>query len=140
MKTIVGKHNEAKVFATTIEPSCEAQIKALCDEKWVSGSKIRIMADTHAGKGCTIGTTMTVTDKIVPNLVGVDIGCGMLTTKFRCLDFDKAKLDAFIKANIPMGMKRNNPDINKKIAEEFVSQFFEIDESMDEPNKDFVLK
>ena len=96
MKTVKGKCNEAKIFATTIEPSCEAQVKALCDEGWVQGSKIRIMADCHSGKSCVIGTTMTVTDKIVPNLVGVDIGCGVLTTKFRTLKLDLPKLDQVI--------------------------------------------
>lgn len=104
MMTISGMCNKAVVFATTVESSCKEQIKALCDESWAVNSKIRIMADTHAGKGCVIGTTMTITDKVVPNLVGVDIGCGMLTTKFSCVDFDMSKLDAVIKKNIPMGM------------------------------------
>lgn len=76
MKLIQGQYNTAKVFATTVEASCEQQIRELCDEEWAANAKIRIMPDCHSGKGCVIGTTMTITDKIVPNLVGVDIGCG----------------------------------------------------------------
>lgn len=104
MKIITGQYNEAKVFATTIEDSCEQQIKALCNESWTAGAKIRIMADCHSGKGCVIGTTMTITDKIVPNLVGVDIGCGVLVTKFRAVKLDLKHVDELIKQNIPLGM------------------------------------
>ena len=79
MKEIIGKVNTAVCFARTIEPEAEEQIRRMCDYEFTKGSVIRIMPDVHAGKGCTIGTTMTVTDKAVPNIVGVDIGCGMYT-------------------------------------------------------------
>ena len=103
MKEIKGKFNTAKVFATTIEESCEKQIVDICGEEWAKKSKIRIMPDCHSGKGCVIGTTMTITDKVVPNMVGVDLGCGMLTTKFTPFQLDMANVDKVIKNNIPMG-------------------------------------
>ena len=81
MIEIKGKYGEAKVFTDTLEPSAERLIKTFCDQPYSAQSKIRIMPDVHAGKGCTIGTTLTVKDAVVPNVVGVDIGCGMLTVK-----------------------------------------------------------
>ena len=77
MIEIRGKYNTAKVFTGNIEPSASAQILELCNQPFVEGSLIRIMPDVHTGAGCTIGTTMTIKDKVVPNLVGVDVGCGM---------------------------------------------------------------
>lgn len=76
---IKGKYNTAICFAKVVEEGAIAQIQRMCDYEFTEGSKIRIMPDVHAGKGCTIGTTMTVIDKAVPNIVGVDIGCGMYT-------------------------------------------------------------
>lgn len=83
METICGKYNNAICYADIIEDTASEQIKALCDAKVFKDSKIRIMPDVHAGKGCTIGTTMTITDKVVPSLVGVDIGCGILGVKIK---------------------------------------------------------
>jgi RNA-splicing ligase RtcB len=83
MIEIKGKYNMAKVFTDNVENEAVMQITELCNQEFVKESIIRIMPDTHAGAGCTIGTTMTITDKIVPNLVGVDIGCGMETIKLR---------------------------------------------------------
>ena len=103
MIELQGKYNTAKVFTDNIEKEAISQIINLLNQEFVSGSRIRIMPDTHAGAGCTIGTTMTITDKIVPNLVGVDIGCGMETV---LLENDRAelqKLDKVIHANIPAG-------------------------------------
>lgn len=93
MKLIKGKFNTAKCFATLIEEEARVQIKALCDMEAFKDCQIRIMPDVHAGKGCTIGTTMTITDKIVPSMVGVDIGCGMLTVYLGDIDIDFKKLD-----------------------------------------------
>lgn len=100
-----GKFNEAVVFTDDVEETAISQIVELCNQEFVQDSKIRIMPDTHAGAGCTIGTTMTLTDKVVPNLVGVDISCGMYTMK---VDFDPTegnlrKLDDHIRKNIPAG-------------------------------------
>ncbi|MBR0519642.1 RtcB family protein, partial [bacterium] len=80
-------------YAKTIDELAKQQIKRMCDHEFTSGSKIRIMPDVHAGKGCTIGTTMTIIDKAVPNIVGVDIGCGMLTVKLEDSTIDFEKLD-----------------------------------------------
>ena len=101
MKQINGKFNSAKVFTDTIDPVAEEQIKTLCNQEFTQGSLIRVMPDVHAGAGCTIGTTMTVKDKIVPNLVGVDIGCGMATYVLREKEIDPEKLDGFIRSSIP---------------------------------------
>ncbi|MBR6485379.1 MAG: RtcB family protein, partial [Lachnospiraceae bacterium] len=80
MFEIKGKRNTAICYASVVEETAIEQIRRMCDYEFTDGSRIRIMPDVHAGKGCTIGTTMTVTDKAVPNVVGVDIGCGMYTT------------------------------------------------------------
>lgn len=103
MVEIIGKYGIAKVFTDTLEPSVEGQIRTFCDQTYSAESTIRIMPDVHAGKGCTIGTTMTVKDKICPNIVGVDIGCGMLTVKLKEKRIDLPKLDSFIRCNIPYG-------------------------------------
>lgn len=79
MFEIKGKVNTALCYAKVVEDDAIEQIRRMCDYEFIENSKIRIMPDVHAGKGCTIGTTMTVTDKVVPNIVGVDIGCGMFT-------------------------------------------------------------
>ena len=90
MLEIKGKVNSAICYAKVIDDSAIEQIRRMCDYELTKGSRIRIMPDVHAGKGCTIGTTMTVTDKAGPNIVGVDIGCGMYTVKFidTVLDFE----------------------------------------------------
>ena len=93
MEEIQGKFNTAISFAKVIEDTAREQIRRMCNYDFTQGSKIRIMPDVHAGKGCTIGTTMTVTDKAVPNIVGVDIGCGMYTVKLETDSLDFEKID-----------------------------------------------
>lgn len=93
MEEIRGKVNFAVSFAKNIEDEARKQILRMCDYEFTRDSKIRIMPDVHAGKGCTIGTTMTVSDKIVPNIVGVDIGCGMFTVKIDAKSIDFARVD-----------------------------------------------
>ena len=93
MIEIIGQFNTAKCFASTLEGAAYEQIKTVCDTEAFASSKIRIMPDVHAGKGCTIGTTMTITDKIVPSMVGVDIGCGMYTVYLGRIDIDFEKVD-----------------------------------------------
>jgi len=100
---ITGKYAAAKVFTDNVEPSAHGQIKAMCDRHYMEGSKIRIMPDVHAGKGCTIGTTLTIGDHVVPNMVGVDIGCGMETVKLRDKRMNLPELDSFIRKEIPSG-------------------------------------
>jgi RNA-splicing ligase RtcB len=103
MIEIDGKYTTAKVFTDTLEPSAEAQIKAMCDQPQAKGSIVRIMPDAHPGKGCTIGTTMTIRDCVVPNMVGVDIGCGIETVKLKEKRLNLPELDSFIRANVPHG-------------------------------------
>ena len=93
MLEIKGKVNTAVCFARVIEDEAIEQIRRMCDTEMTRGSQIRIMPDVHAGKGCTIGTTMTITDKAVPNVVGVDIGCGMYTVKLGKVNIDFEKVD-----------------------------------------------
>ncbi len=110
MIEITGKHNTAVCYTDALEPGAYAQIQAVCDEEAFSASKIRIMPDVHAGKGCTIGTTMTIHDKIVPGMVGVDIGCGMETVCIAEQQIDFEKLDALIRKKIPCGREvRDTP-------------------------------
>lgn len=108
MIEVKGKFNTAKVFTDKLEESGRIQIETLCDQSYTSECKIRMMPDVHAGAGCTIGTTMTITDKICPNLVGVDIGCGMETLVIKSdssvsENFDPERVDKCIRKNIPVG-------------------------------------
>lgn len=103
MMEIKGKVNTALCFARIIEDEAIEQIRRMCDFEFTAGSRIRIMPDVHAGKGCTIGTTMTVTDKAVPNIVGVDIGCGMYTVNLGMVEVDMEQMDAAAHF-IPFGM------------------------------------
>ena len=101
---IKGQFNTAICYAKIIGDNAIEQIRQLCDCEFTAGSRIRIMPDVHAGKGCTIGTTMTILDKAVPNLVGVDIGCGMYTVNLGKSELDLPKLDE-IAHFIPSGMR-----------------------------------
>ena len=103
MLEIKGKINTAICYANIIEDGAIELIRRMCDYALTEGSKIRIMPDVHAGKGCTIGTTMTITDKACPNIVGVDIGCGMYTVEINEKDLDFAKIDEACHF-IPSGM------------------------------------
>lgn len=121
MQEVKGEYNTAKVFTDVIDETSLKQIQLLCNQEFTAGEKIRLMPDVHAGAGCTIGTTMTIKDKIVPNLVGVDIGCGMETLVIHkdsdvAKNFSGAVLDKIIRKNIPCGF-----DIRKK-AHDFVSE------------------
>lgn len=98
-----GKYNSCKVFTDLIEDSAVSQLTLLMNQEFCKDSKIRIMPDVHAGAGCTIGTTMTINDKIVPNLVGVDINCGMLCIQIQETAFDPQKLDNIIRQYVPSG-------------------------------------
>ena len=103
MFEIKGKVNTALCYAKVIEDEAVEQIRRMCDYDFTAGSRIRIMPDVHAGKGCTIGTTMTITGKAVPNIVGVDIGCGMYTVDLGRGELDLERLDAAAHY-IPSGM------------------------------------
>ena len=90
---IKGSRTTAICYASIIEDEAIEQIQRMCNQGFAEGSNIRIMPDVHVGKGCTIGTTMTVKDKVVPNLVGVDIGCGMYTVNLGNQEIDLEKFD-----------------------------------------------
>lgn len=103
MIEIEGLFNKAKCFCDEMENISAAQIRKVCDQDFFAESRIRIMPDVHAGKGCTIGTTMTIKDKIVPGMVGVDIGCGMETVRLAEKEINFDRLDALVRAEIPFG-------------------------------------
>jgi tRNA-splicing ligase RtcB (3'-phosphate/5'-hydroxy nucleic acid ligase) len=104
MKTITNSIGvETKIFAETFEHEAFEQVKKMANFEPYQTAKIRIMPDAHAGKGCTVGTTMTITDRVTPNLVGVDIGCGMLTVRLADTEVDLTRLDSVINQFIPSG-------------------------------------
>ncbi len=117
MIEIKGQFNTAVCYTPALEPTAEEQIRTVCDQEAFAGCRIRIMPDVHAGKGCTIGTTMTITDKIVPGMVGVDIGCGMETVRLAEKEIDFAALDRLIRREIPCGQKvrRTEHPLNAEI-------------------------
>ena len=108
MLEVAGKYNQAKIFTDVVDQASIAQVIELCNQEFTAGSRIRLMPDIHAGAGCTIGTTMTITDKVVPNLVGVDIGCGMETCRIRESHLELQKLDKLIRERIPSGFEIRN--------------------------------
>ena len=98
-----GKYAEAKVFTDVVDQESISQVISLLNQPYAQGSRVRMMPDIHAGAGCTVGTTMTIGDKICPNLVGVDIGCGMETVRIKEKHMELQKLDKLIRAEIPSG-------------------------------------
>lgn len=112
MQEIKGQYANAKIYADVVEQTALDQIQTLCNQPFAEGSHIAVMPDVHAGAGCTIGTTMTVDPlhgRICPNLVGVDIGCGMNVTELGNIDIDFGKLDEVINTMIPSGQNAH-PD------------------------------
>lgn len=103
MLELNGKYNNAKIFTDVVDQASISQVMLLLNQEFVKDSTIRLMPDVHAGAGCTVGTTMTVKDKIVPNLVGVDIGCGMETVRIKEKHIELQKLDKLIYEKIPSG-------------------------------------
>ena len=112
-----GKYNICKIFTDNCDNETISQVTELLNQASVKDSKIRIMPDTHAGKGCVIGTTMTLTDKVVPNLVGADIGCGMYAVKLSETDADFNKLDNIIRTYIPSGFDIHEHPISMSNAD-----------------------
>lgn len=110
MIELQGKYATAKVFTDVVDNESISQVINLLNQPYIEGSKVRMMPDIHAGAGCTIGTTMTISDKICPNLVGVDIGCGMETIRIKETFIEPQKLDKVIRSEIPSGFEiRKNP-------------------------------
>ena len=118
MKTVKGIYAEAKIFTDDVEEYAKAQVKMICDNQVAKDSKIRLMPDIHPGKVGPIGLSMTVTDKVIPQLLGVDIGCDMTCVKLNKGNAEFQKLDRVIRENVPSGfdirkephhMRRNFP-------------------------------
>lgn len=103
MIELQGKYAKAKIFTDVVDSDSISQVMQLLNQPYSEGSRIRMMPDIHAGAGCTIGTTMTVDNRICPNLVGVDIGCGMETIRIRETHMELQKLDKLIRREIPSG-------------------------------------
>lgn len=110
MIELPGKYNSCKIFTDIVDNSAISQLILLMNQEFCKNSKIRIMPDVHAGAGCTIGTTMTIHDKIVPNLVGVDIGCSVTCIKIKETDFDPQELDNVIHFCVPSGRNIHNKE------------------------------
>lgn len=108
---LTGKHTEAIIYTNNIEEEAIEQLNNVCNHPMFQDEKVRIMPDVHAGMGCVIGFTSTYKDKIIPNLIGVDIGCGMTCANVGDIEIILPKLDDFIKGNIPHGF-RNNDEID----------------------------
>src|SRR5574344_2063346 len=129
MIEINRKYNNAIIYTDNVEQTAISQIIELCNQEFVKDSNIRIMPDCHAGAGCTIGTTMTIKDKVVPNLVGVDIGCGMLTVTLKDKEIDFQKLDNIIRKYVPNGQNvretynKNNTkvDLTKLLCKNYIN-------------------
>ena len=110
MITVTNQYNSAIVYSDRLDPGAEGLLSALCGSPVSEGSKIRIMPDVHPGKGCAVGTTMTVTDKVAPGLVGVDIGCGMEVFRVSGKRLELQKLDKLVHEKVPSGRKiRSTP-------------------------------
>lgn len=114
MRIVKGRYNSAKVFTDQVEDVCIEQIQGLLDLEAFREAKVRIMPDCHAGKGCVIGFTADLGDKIIPNVVGVDIGCGMLTVELGKAEIDFERLDRVIRSFVPSG---------REVHEERLSRF-----------------
>lgn len=129
MFEIQGRYATAKVFADWADKNSISQVIELLNQPYAKGSRVRMMPDIHAGKGCTIGTTMTINDKICPNLVGVDISCGMETVRIEETDFDPEKLDQLIRSKIPSGfsIQQANHPFAQRIDLEKLYCYSEID-------------
>lgn len=95
--------SDLKIFAKTIEPEAQKQVRQMAESEAYRDCKIRIMPDCHAGKGCTVGTVIETRGKVAPNTVGVDIGCGMLVFKFAEKDINLSLLDRIINESVPSG-------------------------------------
>jgi len=124
MQIIEGTYNKASVMIDSIDSGTEKQIKTFLNHKAFEGTNIAIMPDCHAGKGAVIGFTMNIDKYIIPNIVGVDIGCGILSARLNIKNPNLAELDNFIKKNIPhgKGVHRNIKIDNKEFEEEIIEE------------------
>lgn len=130
MKEIKGKYADAKIFTDHVEDYAEAQIQMVCDDPVSRGSRIRVMPDVHPGKVGTIGLTMTVGERVIPNLLGVDIGCGITCARVKGKPMEWQKLDRVIRENVPAGFGLRSRPSHK--AEEFLLEYLYCYENIDQ--------
>jgi tRNA-splicing ligase RtcB (3'-phosphate/5'-hydroxy nucleic acid ligase) len=119
MIKVTGTETKATVFSNYPQETALEQIKELCNQSFLKDTKISIMPDYHAGKGCVIGTTIQLKDKVVPNLVGVDVGCGVLTVKLHDKKVDFAKLDEVVRKHVPSGQELHSDESVRHISTDF---------------------
>ena len=120
MLTLNGKYGSAQVYTDLIEQEAISQIIEMLNQPFAQNANVAIMPDVHAGAGCTIGTTMRISDCVVPNLVGVDIGCGVLCVELGLMhDIDFAKLDKVIREYVPSGMSIRDKIVNIQMPKHF---------------------
>ncbi|MFJ7953393.1 RtcB family protein [Lysinibacillus sp. NPDC096418] len=129
---VKGKFTDAKIYANTSLQSAIEQIEELTNQAFMAGTKVRIMPDYHAGKGCVIGTTIQLNNRVVPNLVGVDVGCGVFVAEIVAKDIDFAKLDAAIRAYVPSGQEIHKEVSSARDYAEFASANFIVNGLKDE--------
>ena len=114
---------DLKIFTENIEHEALNQIYTLIKQPAFSDCKIRIMPDVHAGAGCVIGFTADLGEKVIPNIVGVDIGCGMLTTNLGNIDIDFERLDNVIRKYVPSGRKVHEEE-NSSVASDIIEKLY----------------
>lgn len=115
---VYGKYSSAKIFTHDYEDAAYQQVKEFCDSPAAAGCKIRVMPDVHAGTGCVIGFTAQYADKIVPHVIGVDIGCGMLAMSLGRRDIDLDELDRIVRERVPSGFDVHNfPTIPESVLD-----------------------
>ena len=130
---IRGKYNSALVMTDQVEQECISQIITLCNQEIFKDSQIRIMPDCHSGKGCVIGFTASIKDKIIPNLVGVDISCSISTYKLNVQEVDFEKLDQVIRKYVPSGMAVRS-SVSKLVSDELKDRIYQVCKDIDDVN------
>lgn len=128
---IQGKYNSAVVMTDQIEDECVGQLVTLCSQEIFKDSKIRIMPDCHAGKGCVVGFTASIKDRIIPNLVGVDISCSISTYKLDVKDVDFEQLDQVIRKYVPSGMAVRS-SVSKLISKALQDKIYQVCKDIDD--------
>lgn len=121
MLELKGKYNTAKVYTDNVDRESISQVIELLNQEYIEDSNIRIMPDCHAGAGCVIGTTMTIKDKVCPNLVGVDIGCSVSAYKIKEKSVDLKKLDEVVNKYIPSGFSVHEEPIASSNADKIIA-------------------
>lgn len=124
MIEINGKYTNAKIYTNTPQEVAIQQIDELVNQSFMEGTKVRIMPDYHAGKGCVIGTTIQLNDRVVPNLVGVDVGCGVLVSEIGKGTIDFNELDTTIRRFVPSGNEIHETALKVEDTERFANENF----------------